>query len=301
MDARLNVLHHDRNVKQLKLLPTTVIGRSKECDLKIASVEVSRVHCRITVRDDGVYLEDLGSSNGTLVNDKLLKPHCPIAVQPGTKLTIGPAEFLVDYVAPASNTVAILGSSEDTIPIPRISQSPANGDERKLIRTPKVALSVNVGTNLPTEELPPDQSIASNKPPTASTVPEINSFPPPIDFEEAVENLFHVDEALDFDFSDPIQSTTSAKPPSKSEKSGGLRSIFSMFGRKPKPSEKKSKTPELTLDGLTENPEPVANSSQETSPFDFAGSIPPSNPETSTRSDNETTDDNDFQKFLQQF
>lgn len=112
MNARLKVLHEKANVKTVKLLPSTVIGRSTECDLKIASSEVSRVHCRITVKEDAVYVEDLGSANGTFVNDQMLNPRQPIAVQPGAKLTIGPAEFLVDYIAPTSNTVVVRRSDK---------------------------------------------------------------------------------------------------------------------------------------------------------------------------------------------
>lgn len=113
MNARLKVLHEKANVKSVKLLPTTVIGRSTECDLKISSSEVSRIHCRITVKDDAVFIEDLGSANGTFVNDKMLTPRQVTLLDPGTKITIGPAEFLVDYSAPTSNTVVIRRSGTE--------------------------------------------------------------------------------------------------------------------------------------------------------------------------------------------
>ena len=106
MNARLKVLHEKTNVKSVKLLATTVIGRSSECDLKILASEVSRVHCRITVQDDAVFIEDLGSANGTFVNDQMLSPRQRVAIDPGQArgITIGPAQFMLDYVARASNT-----------------------------------------------------------------------------------------------------------------------------------------------------------------------------------------------------
>ena len=135
MNARLKLLHEKANVKQVKLLPTTVVGRSTECDLKIASSQVSRVHCRITVAEDAVYIEDLGSANGTFVNDQMLVPRKPTAVQPGAKISIGPAEFLVDYIAPTSNTVVIRRSGSGGKPTPEDFRSEADGGEKDLIFT----------------------------------------------------------------------------------------------------------------------------------------------------------------------
>lgn len=50
-----------------------VLGRSLECELAIVSAHVSRRHARLSVEDDQLYVEDLGSSNGTVVNGKLVQ------------------------------------------------------------------------------------------------------------------------------------------------------------------------------------------------------------------------------------
>jgi pSer/pThr/pTyr-binding forkhead associated (FHA) protein len=44
-----------------------LIGRAPSADIRITDPQVSRLHARIEMRDDGVYVEDLGSRNGTLV------------------------------------------------------------------------------------------------------------------------------------------------------------------------------------------------------------------------------------------
>jgi FHA domain len=50
---------------------TYSVGRSRECDLHLRETTVSRRHAHLTVTPDGaVVLEDLGSSNGTTVNDR---------------------------------------------------------------------------------------------------------------------------------------------------------------------------------------------------------------------------------------
>jgi hypothetical protein len=50
-----------------------VIGRGKHCDFVINSGKVSREHAQIMREDDGFYIEDLGSSNGTWFNKQRIK------------------------------------------------------------------------------------------------------------------------------------------------------------------------------------------------------------------------------------
>jgi pSer/pThr/pTyr-binding forkhead associated (FHA) protein len=55
----------------LLLGPGTIkVGRHTSCELRLADVRVSRVHARIIIGDQTAAVEDLGSSNGVLVNSK---------------------------------------------------------------------------------------------------------------------------------------------------------------------------------------------------------------------------------------
>jgi pSer/pThr/pTyr-binding forkhead associated (FHA) protein len=45
-----------------------LVGRAPSADIRIGDPRVSRLHARIEMRDDGVYVEDLGSRNGTSVD-----------------------------------------------------------------------------------------------------------------------------------------------------------------------------------------------------------------------------------------
>jgi pSer/pThr/pTyr-binding forkhead associated (FHA) protein len=62
------------------------IGRSGECDLTLDSDLVSYEHCRFTTKADGLYLTDLGSSNGTLLNGN---PHTSGFVSNGDTIMFG--------------------------------------------------------------------------------------------------------------------------------------------------------------------------------------------------------------------
>ena len=44
------------------------IGRSVKNDIRLADERVSRHHCRLEVESSGVWVLDLGSANGTIVN-----------------------------------------------------------------------------------------------------------------------------------------------------------------------------------------------------------------------------------------
>jgi hypothetical protein len=47
-----------------------LLGRSLSCDIALVSPQISREHARLDFDDDQLMIEDLGSSNGTIVNGK---------------------------------------------------------------------------------------------------------------------------------------------------------------------------------------------------------------------------------------
>ena len=69
------------------------IGRTQECDLRIADLSVSRRHAQLDRGEDGWLLSDLGSHNGTRVNGWLVRE--PVPVRPGDILQFGSAMFVI--------------------------------------------------------------------------------------------------------------------------------------------------------------------------------------------------------------
>jgi pSer/pThr/pTyr-binding forkhead associated (FHA) protein len=83
---------------QGKVIPLTgpqfLIGRDPQCHLRPASQAISKKHCGVLVRDGKVYVKDFGSTNGTTVNEALIKD-TEVAVPDGTSLKLGPLDFLI--------------------------------------------------------------------------------------------------------------------------------------------------------------------------------------------------------------
>ncbi|HEY5312752.1 MAG TPA: FHA domain-containing protein, partial [Pirellulales bacterium] len=53
--------------------PETLLGRDADCGIMIPLQTISRHHARIVRGDDGVFIEDLRSLNGTLVNGRRIE------------------------------------------------------------------------------------------------------------------------------------------------------------------------------------------------------------------------------------
>jgi len=73
--------------RAVKVAASMTIGRAPECELKIEDTYASQQHARLFGKNGAWYVEDLGSTNGTFVNDQKLAS--PAMVQPGDSIRIG--------------------------------------------------------------------------------------------------------------------------------------------------------------------------------------------------------------------
>lgn len=83
------------------------LGRASACDVCFCGVErdqrISRRHCQVTFDPPTVFVEDLGSSNGTYINGHSCPPTeaeraAPVIAESGAILTIGGTSLRVDLV-----------------------------------------------------------------------------------------------------------------------------------------------------------------------------------------------------------
>jgi pSer/pThr/pTyr-binding forkhead associated (FHA) protein len=65
----------------------SVLGRDPTASLNLADEEVSRRHAIVTAGDGNVTVEDLGSSNGTFVDEHRIDGEA--RMQPGQRLRVG--------------------------------------------------------------------------------------------------------------------------------------------------------------------------------------------------------------------
>ncbi len=64
-----------------------MVGRAIECDLRLEDTYVSQQHARIFGKNGSWYVEDLGSTNGTFVNEQRLA--APAMLAPGDRIRVG--------------------------------------------------------------------------------------------------------------------------------------------------------------------------------------------------------------------
>jgi pSer/pThr/pTyr-binding forkhead associated (FHA) protein len=63
---------NDRTGERIDVDAAVTIGRSADCDLSLSDTYLSSRHARLTNDDGDLSIEDLGSTNGTYVNQELV-------------------------------------------------------------------------------------------------------------------------------------------------------------------------------------------------------------------------------------
>ncbi len=78
-----------------RLLPGAIktMGRAPRADFIVDAALVSRLHCRFSLVDSGLKVEDLGSTNGTFVNGQKITAAQFLAG--GDRVKVGRVEFVV--------------------------------------------------------------------------------------------------------------------------------------------------------------------------------------------------------------
>ncbi|MCO5170844.1 MAG: FHA domain-containing protein [Planctomycetes bacterium] len=112
-------------------LPLVTIGRGPECHVVLPHLEVSRHHCSIKVRRQHLVLEDEGSSNGTLVNERRVST---TDLRVGDVIKVGPYVMEVldeeraaaweheDDEAPAVDVAHAMSGRIDAVPLAEVLQ-----------------------------------------------------------------------------------------------------------------------------------------------------------------------------------
>lgn len=90
--SKFALLDHSSK-RTCEISATVTVGRENTDLVFPALTSLSRQHFRIIIDDDGPWLEDLGSSNGTFLNKERLQPHTRQALFNGDSIIGGKALF----------------------------------------------------------------------------------------------------------------------------------------------------------------------------------------------------------------
>lgn len=77
--------------------PEFIIGKSAATADGVITFNkaISRVHCKLNFQNGSYFCSDLGSANGTYVNDRRLAPHRPEVIRNGDVIRLANTEFMV--------------------------------------------------------------------------------------------------------------------------------------------------------------------------------------------------------------
>jgi pSer/pThr/pTyr-binding forkhead associated (FHA) protein len=102
-------------------LPQFLIGRDPQCHLRPASPIISKRHCAVLTKNNKAFVRDLGSTNGTYVNDEVIQAERLLT--DGDVIKIGPLAFQVHI----EEVVAV----DKPTPPPKVKQEggPSNDED----------------------------------------------------------------------------------------------------------------------------------------------------------------------------
>jgi pSer/pThr/pTyr-binding forkhead associated (FHA) protein len=130
MDVRF-VIRSPSGKRRNGVVPLPVlVGRGDEAKIRIPQDSVSRRHCEFVERDGHVWIRDLGSTNGTLLEGKRIQPNVDTPVSSGGTVSVGDVHIRVEYAMPRS------GDDDRTILLKRLPD--ADADEPTAAGHPQV-------------------------------------------------------------------------------------------------------------------------------------------------------------------
>lgn len=181
MELTLKVVSGKHAGQKLRVpAPKFLIGRGDDCQLRPNSDMVSRHHCVLLVGSGGAVVRDLGSRNGTFVNDERIEGDRPLKA--GDRLSIGQLKFevsikqdpaveekpkIVDLSGATEKTAAKATSDDlDVLELFKSDSSPSMRDTVRLEASETIATTREslVEPNPAADEPPTDEPAARQRP-----------------------------------------------------------------------------------------------------------------------------------------
>ncbi len=153
------------------------VGRLASNGLPLPHNKISREHAEFNLTGSGLTVQDLGSSNGTLVNTNRIEPNQPVQLKPGDTISMGPYVLTFDQIVEAGQAeppaaqkpldkTMVMGTAQPAPAAPPVPEAPAPMKE--------TIASAPERVTPPAEPPPPPK--AKEPPPKA---PEVAAAKPP--------------------------------------------------------------------------------------------------------------------------
>lgn len=174
---RLNALTAALGDLSLTVSDSLSVGRGSDNDVVLGSKAVSRNHAVLSVSNTELYVKDLGSSNGTFVNDERIEDNKSVLLNAEDKLGFASFEFQV--MAPVAETTRV---GADNLPAQELEDIVGKVQEN-LENTKAVTQESPVSESAESTAAPSLSSVATKEPSESSNanieaVPVDNQTPP---------------------------------------------------------------------------------------------------------------------------
>ncbi len=95
--GRLSLTKSDGSVRYFNIKRSILIGRGKECDIRIKVKTVSRIHCKVNLERDGEFvLENVSTTNFTVLNKGEVAKSAKL--KNGDVITVAERDFLFQLI-----------------------------------------------------------------------------------------------------------------------------------------------------------------------------------------------------------
>jgi pSer/pThr/pTyr-binding forkhead associated (FHA) protein len=95
--GRLSLTKSDGSMRYFNIKRSILIGRGAECDIRIKVKTVSRIHCKVNLETDGVFmLENISTTNFTIVNNTEVGKS--VKLNDGDIITVAERDFIFQLI-----------------------------------------------------------------------------------------------------------------------------------------------------------------------------------------------------------
>lgn len=112
----LNIRFPDGKMSDFSIdQPSILVGRAQGNDLILDHSSVSRRHARFTIESGQLYVEDLGSANGTFIDDQKLDANSPTRVIEKQVIRFGDVRLVFSAPAPLETSETIRPATYEAV------------------------------------------------------------------------------------------------------------------------------------------------------------------------------------------